>query len=82
MSHEESDRILNETTHVGWIEVTIEGMGTAKMDAVEEPLRTLASRVACFKLRQKVVTGMDNNPWLLVCYDKEAGILVVKKKAS
>lgn len=82
MTNEESDRILNDTPHVGWIEVTIEGEGTMRMDAVGEPLRMLASQVACFKSGQVMVTGRNNNPWLLVRYDKEAGVLVVKRKAA
>lgn len=82
MTPEESDQILNETTYRGWINVTIEGVTTVKVDAVGETLRSLASQVACVMSVQAMSTGSNNNPWLLVRYDKDAGVLVVKRKAS
>jgi len=81
MTQEESDKILDETGHIGLLTVTIENMGTMRIDAIGEPLRMLASQVACFKGRETISSGVGKNPWLLVSYSKDDGILVVKKKA-
>jgi len=53
-----------------------------KVEAIGEPLRLLASQVACFKSGQIMISGVNNNPWLLVNYDKDAGELIVKKKVA
>jgi|GEM_PF-1982359 len=81
MTRQESDRILNETTHIGNLEVTIEGVGTAEVDMpFPAPLRLFIGQLACVALKKTVISHTANIPWLLVSYDKEANKLVVKNK--
>lgn len=53
MTVEESDQILNETTHHGRIEVAIEGIGTKSLYFTGKPLRTIASIAASFLRSRK-----------------------------
>lgn len=48
MSAANEDKTLDETCHVGMLEVAIEGEGKMKINAIGEPLRLLASQVGCF----------------------------------
>lgn len=84
-SVEESDRVLNETTCKGKLTVTIEGEAENKIiDGIGEPLRTLVSTISAFNPRPNspriFATGASNNPWMLVSYDDEKKILIVRRK--
>jgi len=80
MTVEESDRILQETLHVGLLEVTIEGFVPNLIHGEGKSLRVLVDEVFSWIRGEPIISGLNNNPWVLVSYDKDVGTLVVGRK--
>lgn len=70
---------LYDTIHTGSIDVTIENIGTIRLNSCGYSLNKLACQAAQVKLGSVGVrTLFGDCHWLLVSYDKEAGVLIVK----
>jgi len=80
MTIEESDRILHETRHAGLLEVTIEGFVPISIQGEGKSLRVLVDEVFSLLRGEPIISGLNNNPWFLLSYDKHAGTLVVERK--
>ena len=92
MTKQDSDRILDETVHYGVLNVVIhydgpEG-GTRAIDAGGKSLREIASNVAVANRAEGtgatngLGTGIGNNLFKLIKYDRDAGTLHVKMETD